>query len=418
MTRLPQALARLPLLLLGLIVSLAVLANATSRWLEQDFPEAALTTNPLNSQAVLNIGIKEFSGEPAAGRSKNFDLYRHAKDYAPADARLHSMLGIAKEAAGNAASAREDYSQALHLLPTEYQALARVFVQNVDERQYDEAARKIELFVRRWPQLFGILRTYVIEMSLEKDGLTALEKLAINFPKARQSLVGMIAGKNGNLPAAYDLVQKWHAGGVAPLQSEILTVEKALIRQKRPNAAYEFFSSTRSESVSNAAGYIFNSDFALPFSGSVYDWRIRKQTGVTINRVEIQPDDQVPRERQHYLNVRFLGNPLQFRNIYQTIRLPSGTYRLEFLFAMNNLKTPKPLKFNLTCTDTREKLVTLEIPNGTSVASRLEALLTVPTGECLFSTIEFNHAFVPLSFRNRFEGELNIHDIRLIRVSG
>jgi len=409
---------RLPLFLFGLVVSLAVLANAFSRLVEKGSPELSLQANPLNTEASLLIGAAAVGGADRPLNIKTHEALKIANRLAPADARFFSLLGVVEENNGNLKSARRFYDHALLLLPTEYQALVRTLLQDLTNGKSEEAAAKAELIVRRWSNNWQIFEPYVAALADDDRGLVALERKFEDFPAGRRKIIEALVNENRNLAAAYKLILKWHGNGVTPLHWEVNRLGGAMIRQKQLISAYELFANTRSAAEKDEIGYIYNGSFNLPSTGNPFEWRIRKQSGVEVSTFRGNHTDGQKPEFGSYVNLRFLGNPLQLRNVAQWLRLPPGNYRLDVIYAPTELRTPKPLRVVIDCIGSTNRTAIMDLAQGTSAPTTESLTFNVPESKCLLSKIEINNEFVALSWHNKFEGQIRLYDVRIIRITG
>lgn len=403
---------------LCLIVCGAVLADTASGLVTSTNPALALRINPLNSAARIDLAIAGLVRGSADGARSARALAAAGIRWSPADARFYSLLGLAELQRGDRRQARLLFGRALERLPAEFQALTHELEFAIEAQDPLKAVDHLEVLARRWPG-----RWPMVEKALPvvlSDG-RAFEEVAKRFadePRLRRIAIESLSGSAQTLPLAYRLVMTWFDGGGSDLSGQINRLTARFIEEKRYAQAFLLFRLTRTAADRQALGYVYNGGFDLPPSGNPFDWHLRHQAGVDL-RIATEPEPRgagVVPHKGGGLVVRFLDNPIRFRNVWQWLRLAPARYRLVVRYAAQKLKTPRPLKIALTCRDRAEPLAEIAFESGTFDAQEAAADFAVPVDDCALQLIRVLNDPMPMSWRNRYDGTLYLENVSIRRV--
>jgi tetratricopeptide (TPR) repeat protein len=400
-----------------LIVSVAVLANAASAFIEPTNPALALRLNPLNSAARISLAAGDLAdGTPGALRSAR-ELILAGLRLSPADARFYSLMGLVELRRGDRKSAELSFSRAHQLLPTEIQALGHKLQFAIEARDFSEAVDYVEVFARRWPQRWA--RVEAVLPVLLSDG-PAFDKLAARFadePELRDLLLESLSASAKTLPFAYRLIMTWFGRGSTGLDGGINRLTKRFIEEKRYAQAFLLFRLTRGRSV----GYVTNGGFDQPLSGNPFDWCLRPQAGVDLRFEAKQPpqsghseDGEAVRDRR--LAIRFLDTPVRFRNVSQWLRLAPAHYRLTVRYAARDLSTPRPLGLSLACLEGGKPLAEIALDDGTFAIREETVDFVVPAGDCALQQLVVSNGPMPMSWQDRYSGTLYLEKVSVSRA--
>lgn len=393
------------------------MANAASNFLEFEASPAALALNPLNSDARIAIAADALKSDREGGLEETVDIVEDGFELAPADARLLSLLGILAEKKGNADEARQYYDRALALLPTEFQALFRTLLMDIRAADFGSAAGKTELIARRWPDQWGLIESYLPILVASDDGFSAVAENYLDTKAGRRKIFGSLVNQRSGLSSAYKLLFEWRNRGINDLSWETNRLTYALLADGQGRVAHNLFLQSLSDRQKQEAGYVFNGRFDLQPSGNPFDWSIKNQTGVSFRHVHEENRDRVADETAH-LEIRFLGNPLQFKNVSQFLRLPAGRYEVSVSYSSHDLVTPKPIELTLACVEGSNRLAAIAVEQGSKEKATAKANFTVPTANCNTARLQFENEFVALSWRNRFEGAIKLYEVKVVRLGG
>lgn len=404
------------------VVSAATLLNAASTALVTARPAAAIKVNPLNSNARVGFAYEGLRDESQPVDPAIRPVLERGIGLSPLDARLFTQLGIVEERSGDIAKAQQLYDHALSLLPTEFYALIHQLNLALKSRDYKAAVDRVEIIARRWGYWPSIDKVLPVVLS---DG-AAFADIAKRFSKEerlRNMLIGALANSNDGLPIANSLLRLWHREKIANLEPLINLVTAKLAASGDYGAAFQLFEQTRPSKSARSQNFVYNGDFAMPFSGNVFDWRVSRQAGVEIDmaRTENAGIDYglsgTPTQSaaaQKALAIRFLNTPVRFRNITQMMTLPPGNYRVTVKYSARQLKTPKPLRFAISCMGAGTGLATVEFAKYGTFGTRTAAQdFSVPGDACPAQQIFMFGETLPDSWKYRYEGTFYLESVRI-----
>lgn len=372
----------------------------------------------MDADARIAAAIERLQTQEDPEALKSF--IRKGIQFAPLDARLYSLLGIAEERSGNQAAAEQLYNRALALLPTEIFALTRMSVLDVSQQRTADAAEKLEIIARRWPMRWQSVEHLLPSILSDPQSRAVIVSRFASEKRLRDTLINSLVRQKALLPVAYDVVLEWYNRAVPDLATTINRLTAAFISETRYADAYLLFLLTRGEGADAGADYVYNGGFQLPFSGNPFDWRVRQQPGVSFEMntgTEIAAPG-IAAGSESSLAIRFLDTPIQFNNVEQLIRLVPGAYDFSVSYSVRDLKAPKPLQIALRCTGNNQILATIPFQQG-SIALRSETVrVQVPVQDCALQRISVFNAPIPMSWRNRYSGTLRLNEVGVSRAEG
>lgn len=402
------------LFLVCLIASGAVLLNATSSWLRQSHPQAALQLNPLNAEARIDLAVDGLASENAdTDRLRRLILEGIA--FSPIDARFYSLLGIVEERGGDRAAATYLFDRSLALLPTEIQALTHRLAHEVENRNFMAAVDHVELIARRWSEHWPIVEPVLPAMLADDQVFEAMARRFGQDDRLRRRLVLSLSNSEQTVSLAYSILLRWHKEGVDELDGLINHTTARLIREARYLEAFLLFRLTRPSDSGSDSGYVYNGEFRQAPSGNPFDWQVRSQSGVDFQWVA---EDSEEAGQDQALVVRFLNNPIQFRNIAQHIRLMPGPYELSLTYSADDLSAPKPLRLAIGCIGGGNNLAEVELAPGRSGEITVVRGFHVPPSGCPLQQLYVFNEKMPMSWRNRYTGSLRLDRVAIARTEG
>ncbi len=400
------------MLALSLIVFLAVLASATSNFLTSVNPDLALSFNPLNTQARVNklstqLARKLNPAELAGLRM----ITTRGIELDPMDARLYSLLGVLDEQQGNNETAQQLYIHSLKLLPTEIQALTRRFVFNVNAKNYVDAVSHADIILRRWNSQWKLIKPYMAGLLQDK---AAYQEALLRFSKneyVKTRLIGALTNNVNSTVIARRLVKDWHAQGVKNLRPIINNVTRKLINYNRHLSAYRLFLLTLNDAEMAEVGYIFNSNFNLKPSGSLFDWQLVTQAGISTQIRQFYSENADGQTKSNVYEFRFLDAPIRLSKILQHLVLPPSNFTLNLVYSSLNLKTGKPIKLQVGCRKRGLLLASLSFEAGNTNKKKETLNFKVPATDCKILLLRIYNENIVESWKNRYSGSLLIHNI-------
>lgn len=364
-------------------------------------PSLALTLNPLRSDARVAVAIGEIDTEPVRG------LIRTGLALSPIDARFYSLLGVLADKDDDQDTASKYYRYALGLSSTEIQALSRQLLIDVSRGDYLDAANRLEVLGRRWPGRWSSIEPILPVLLSDPTAYTQIAERFGAYTPLRNLLISSFTRDPQNVAFAYKLVLDWHNQDRPNLGEAINAVTGSFLRDKQYAAAHLLFQLTRPPETNT--GYVYNNTFSMPFSGNPFDWRVRNQAGVSF--------DQVKRDGASALSIRFLDNPIQFRNVSELVRLLPGSYEGTISYEGRDLVMPKPIQVGIRCLPSNAIVQSVALKEG---SSEQDATLTftVPVAGCALQEVFLYNDKLPMSWRNRYRGTLLLKSVSFKRGSG
>lgn len=401
---------RILLYLICAIASFAILVNAAANFLEENSPEISVGLNPFNTNARIRLILEQLATAENGNYDEVTQSIQEGMSKAPIDARLISLDGLIAETSSGIDSALPKYAKSLAILPTEFQALLRMISYQYAENSHVKALNLINGFIRRWPKKGNQVEAFIPALTSSDEGFKRANVLFETSAPMRILLISALAKNPDTLSIATKLVQHsskkdkkeiWRLGN--------FIVDK-LFKEKRYKQAYLVFRSFLSSTELARAKYVYNENFDSKPSGSIFDWRFRKQAGVT-NEIKALNNSPNSDDKSNILEIKFHNTPLQYRGPSQQLVLSAGAHILNINYESRNLKTPKPVKVDLKCLQKRDPLATYEFNGLDSEKQSVSLSFFVPSTSCDLVTLSIGTDFVAKSWSNLFSGILNIYKI-------
>ncbi len=403
------------LFLLSLVVAIVVLINAISRFLIPINPALALMINPLNSDARIELLTFNLSEEPVPARVEELEqLAIEGIALEPMDARFYSLLGIMRERVEKIDAAQDLYLHALELLPTEIQALTRRFVFDYNNANYTEAIIIADKISRRWRQHWNVIAPYLpYLLDNENAYQEALERFS-SQNNGRQLLMSSLVSKLNSLDLAYRMIMDWHKLGESDLRASINKLSAKLVAVGQVTKAYQLFRLTLNDTEEKEVGYIFNPNFDLKPNGNLFDWKIAKQSGMSMafKNMLFRSNSSAPIS-DSVLETLFLNSPVRFSAVLQKLMLPSSNFTLNLTYSTRDLVTPKPIKLVIECPKSRKILAVVRFLAGDITGKKLQLSFNVPVTNCDLQQIRIFNGNIVESWKNRYSGSLLLHNVSI-----
>ena len=403
-------------MLVGLIASLAIIANFSSDFFVGSNPDVALKLNPLKPNARLiiaqNLVAKNLNSNE---KTRSLDeAQRHLKvamSLSPSDARSFGFMGVVQAQQGNADEALAHFHHAQNLSPAEFHSLLHMFLHNLQNNQFSEATERLSLIFKRWPSQIERIEPLLPLILTRPEGVQKLIEILPENPKGLMTLLDLTTKDPANIRLTVPLVQAWVKNDVEGSVGASNFVLSRMITARQYNLAYFFYRSILPYRDQSDSAYVINGNFERSPSSSPFDWRIRDQAGVvtTINTASGTENG--------YLEIRFLDSPVRYQGISQVVRLPPGRYTLSIDYETLGLKGPKPLEVYIRCLENSSLVEKMAFLDGTNVDARLELNVEIPTERCKLQKLSISSAPFAQSWQNRFDGLIRIKNVAARRES-
>lgn len=387
-----------------------VFSTGISNYLKLSAPDLAIAINPFHGDAFVNDIVGQLSSPESAD---NLDQIRTQSGrltvIATTDARGYSLLGETYLRAGDADQAKRQFETALRLSKTEINALQRSYGFLLQDGQITAALNRLDLISRRWPNRFSVFVPTLPFVLGTTEGYDKALDLLTQRPPWRARFLGELNRDPETVDLANRLLLDLHRLEGAAEPSEVGRTMQALINAKRYNLAHRLFLFTQSEIDQANNGYVFNATFATQPSNRPFDWSLRDNAAVKVRWI-----NDVQRDAGR-LQIRFLGKPAKSLGISQYLRLPLGSYALSVSFSGTRLKLPKGLYLELQCINPGRVVARIAFPEAKSINQTLSQAFSVDAESCGLFRIRIVTDLIAESFRYRYGGTLNLHEVRIDR---
>ncbi len=404
---------------LSAVIGLIILVGTLSDILVDFLPSSAVAINPLNTSArlaLLRADVKEKTDPAKLPKLEKIARAGIVAD--PYDARFYSYLGVILESEGKPEEARILYQHSLKLLPTEIQSLARLFSYNANTGNYKRAIELADIFIRRWVDFRQLITPSLPILMKDKE---AYNEALVRFPSqidGTKTLIDALLKDKSSYDLAYRVVLDWKARGVPRLQGTINQVVNKIFSGGQYRKAYRLFLLTLGEEAKSASGYVYNSKFSLPPSGSVFDWSMARQPGLDMRIITVAPKlTSGTSLNNRALEIRFRDSPVRLKPAGQFLNLPPSTFTFKVIYSTSNYKGPNPVDVSVICTNGNE-LDRLSLKPSESRVTELVGRFSVPAEDCEVQAIRFANGNFVESWKNKFSGSVYLHQISIALGSG
>ena len=368
-------------------------------------PAFALTLNPFNTDATVNLVVDALNGAEEPDRDALSRSARAMVSASRADARGYSMLGAIEDRAGNGDTAQALYALALQRSKTELHALMRTAVARLQQEDMAGALEYIDLLLRRWPDYWASVQPIMQRLATDPDTAPLLRTQLDRLPPWRGRAIAGLARAG-----ALDFLDQLVSAAPAEIRArpgwtgERDAVIGALLAGKAYARADALFRSNLTAAEAGVAGPIFDGGFTLASGGGHFGWRVQQQGAPEISYGGRSAGAMG-------LRVRFLDSPARPGIVSQRLLLPPGRYRLSVALSAANLRVPKELFWSIRC-EAGSPLTILSVPSG-SLETQLQAEFEVPASGCGLQTISLDTAVRTESWRDRYQGEVRFSSLAI-----
>jgi tetratricopeptide (TPR) repeat protein len=387
----------------------AVSLNGLSRSIEEEAPETALSLNPLNAQARVNVLVTALNDDDDAHPARQLVNTAVAGLAAsPIDARFHSLLAELRLRLGEEEEADRLFRQAHRLASTEIHALQHLFVRAVETGNYAEAVAHMDVMMRRWPARASELVSPLLPRLLSHEAAYAAVVEAMRSGAPWQGrVIANLARQEDGLGIAYQLLLGLEDSEHPPGPKETASVIRGYVAAKRFEDAYRLFRFTLPEEERTLTGFVHNGGFVPVSSAAPFSWQYRNTPAV-----EVLLSAEPPLAGA---TVRFLSVPAKEVVLNQTLLLPPGRYRLVTDVDASSLSAPRSLYWRIDCVEPqRRELLRLAIPEGSYQERRLEAEFEVDA--CALQRIGLATDVIADSWQNRYSGQARFRSLTIERL--
>lgn len=381
--------------------------NALSDALARTAPAQAIALDPWNDRAALEILKKKIAkvADDGATRESVIASATRAAAASPIESRFPSSAAVAYLYDEQPEPAIELAADALQLDSTDH------FAVNIMARSLladGDATGAIEVLFR------GLRRnpSNAVNMIELLKALTATEEGRTAFGRAldRETLwalpaVRALAEQEGGYEIVYNILS---ARNLAPEERDG-DIDRLIANQfiSSGKFALGFRHFLQQVPEGREVSYVFNPHFEHEPLFSPWDWHIRSSTEATVER---RSSDQ------SRIRIAFRNKPVARIGLSQYVAVPPGAAVFSTEIRGSGFRAGKPLELSLDCVSPfRSRLATIEVPEGSYDWRRLEVAFENPNAVCRYGRINMRGTGVQGSFRDRYEGVVELETVEITR---
>jgi len=327
------------LILGGVWLSLACLANAASRAYADAEPSTALAWDPSNPHARSRLAELYSESRATAADSRTAqDLARSALTLAPLDGAALRVLGVEAQRAGDLEGAATLMAASDRVTQRDSTAQLWLLDQAIRRGEYDLAYAKAEVVLRgapaAGPQVFPVMRMGLAD----PRALPPLVKRLVRRPEWREAFLRDVAANAEDLGVASRLHAALSSSPAPPTEAETASFIKRLVASGDYPGAYALW---RRLATSPAGAGVYAGDFR-PRPGPVpFNWSLA-QTGDAVAEL-----GEAPRGGPA-LHAEF-ATGANADLATQLLMLPPGAYRLQGAAWLGQAGRPGRLAWSVAC---------------------------------------------------------------------
>lgn len=348
-----------------------IVATRASDSLAAAHPRRALAWDANNSDARLALAQRELESHDYARAAANARrLLRHA----PLQADAFAVLARVDAATGHPDAARRLFALALQRAPRNQYARAWLIGDQLQHGAYPAALRDITV-------LFGIAPAHEANLiplltrvaAADPAFATALGKFLATGPSWRGAMLGDLLANApvATVDAVFGTLQAAQALDDADAGRWYARLEKDGLWGE----AYGRWAG-RVAATGNLP-LVYNGNFERPVTGIGFDWQMRGEPGVSIDRVTVDGTGNA-----HAAAVTFLDRRANDIGFGQNLLLAPGSYRLTFRARGTDLRSDKGLQWVIRCVGNGPVLGTSERLEGSFAWKTVAFDFTVPASQC------------------------------------
>lgn len=403
----------------SIIIVCAILYNAISNHLFEG-NKSLFFSDPFNFENRLKFLSDEFVvPEIAPERLKILlNMAEAGTKLEPLNARIFSIAGALKQKTDKD-GAQAYYDKALSLERTERIALTQKYVYLIEKSNYKEAIPILEVLSARWPVSFRKLRPTLPLLIQSPETFDEMLNRFQSRSNILTIIVQSIMEHTKQVGLAYQFVLAAHDKYGVDVHEMSRPITAELLKQNKISDAYLLFHSSLFDEEKEISGYVFNSKFSAEPTSFYFDWSIKGQAGVNIQRIpsRVLNPENTAQSRAGGLEIKFLNAPVSFSNVSQILYLPKKKFQLSVHYTIDDFKGPNPMSIKLECVKPRATLAEVELSKLETKEETITTEFTVPTSGCDLQKVLITNNNIVESWQNRFSGKVILHDIS-IKVAG
>ncbi|TVR61246.1 MAG: hypothetical protein EA420_12435 [Candidatus Competibacteraceae bacterium] len=392
--------------LLGWRIAVTGLAEHAVR---EDGPEA--TAEALHWRADHPLALYRQARDRAEREPDAAEQQLQAATWAnPTDALIYLTLAEVWERGERQREASALVEIADALGPLRSPALARSAEFWLRQEQLDRALARWSQLLRTRPGTANQIFPVLLNLAEQPAGQPLLAPFLAEPPEWWERFFIYAARNAPRAETVTFLYQNRQRQGALPTEAERRAYLDRLWRDERWLEAYLAWLGGLDEARIRALGNVYNGGFELPSSGVGFDWRMSSVRGAWVEtaRTYGMSGDRA-------LRVRFDGQRVRFRHVFQYLYLEPGRYRLQGKVRLDNVRTERGLLWVVRCAPGGPPLVESERFLGWDQWRTFAAEFAVPETDCPAQILRLElDGRAALDFT--VEGEIWFDDLAIVRL--
>lgn len=295
------------------------------------------------------------------------------------------ILAEIAETESNKAQAALMSSIAIRRAPYTLAPRAWLAGEQLSQGSYQEALENLDEILRISPARHTRLFPVLIELAANPEFADALALKLASRPPWRGSFVSsvLISASPEQLAAVFSAL---HHHGDLDAATTGRWIDR-LAKDGKWGEAYARWVGGIQQSAPFRLSHVYNGDFETTPNGTGFDWRIGDSAGVLVDRPAGASADG-----SHALRLTFLGRRVDAIPLHQWLMLGSGTYRLRFSAAAQDLRSDRGVQWVVRCLDDGKELAASERLTGHFDWKQLELPFEVPAQGCVAQDLWLRNA--------------------------
>jgi hypothetical protein len=214
----------------------------------------------------------------------------------------------------------------------------------LNERDYSAALIRLDGVLRSHPDRSKEFYPLLISLAESEDGLMPVAKLLNQMPPWRNSFLQFAARDIDRANTFHNIMfQIKENEGVVDDDALRLNLKYLIVAKKFDTAYFVWLDFLMPDDL-RRADMIFDGDFRLQPRNMIFDWNI-----IPAKNADISVAPRLGRASDSVLKLDFLNSREHFANVFQTLHLAKGHYRLQGEVRAENLVTTGGLLWQVTC---------------------------------------------------------------------
>jgi hypothetical protein len=361
-------------LVLAVFAGWRIVATRTSDSLARSAPRHALAWDARNPDALLALAQQQLNTDhPRQAATTARELLRSA----PLQAGAFTILARAAAARGDHDTARKLFGIALKRAPRDQYAREWMIGDQLQHGDYAAALHNVDVLFGFAPQHRIALIPLLARVAAQDPNFaSALGTHLTQRPRWRDAMLAELLAHApiGTVDDVFGTLQS-AAGGLS--DDEAGRWFARLEQDGQWGEAYSRWLGWTGVDLSHGIPLVFNGSFERPVSGIGFDWTMRGEPGVEIERVR-----SAGASGAYAAQVTFRRRRANDMGFQQTLMLAPGTYSLSFRARGDDLRSDQGLEWDIACVAGGAAIATSPRLDGSFEWKTVTADFTVPASNC------------------------------------